>query len=122
MSIDNDQEASQITYCLDKASLDEKNVQMFGLGGETFHISLLTIDAGVLVVKETSGDKHIGVDFRGRTVIRFNNQTKWKCEMDICRNRRVVRQLQDAWEAELILECECVDPGRQLFNSMTSIG
>ena len=109
MSIDNDQEASQITYCLDKGSLDEKNVQMFGLSGETFHISLLTIDDSVLVVKGTSGDKHLGGDFRGRTVIRFNNQTKWKCEMDICRIWRAVLQLQAACEVELFLEFECVD-------------
>ena len=37
-----------------------ENILVFDLGGGTFDVTLLTIDAGVFEVKATSGDTHLG--------------------------------------------------------------
>jgi len=58
----NEPTAAAIAYGLDKAatSKQEENVLVFDLGGGTFDVTLLTIDAGVFEVRATSGDTHLG--------------------------------------------------------------
>ncbi|NIG58576.1 heat shock cognate 71 kDa protein [Pontoporia blainvillei] len=54
-------------YGLDRQGAGERNVLIFDLGGGTFHVSVLTIDAGVFEVKATAGDTHLGgEDFDNR--------------------------------------------------------
>jgi len=63
MRIINEPTAAAIAYGLDKkaSSSGEKNVLIFDLGGGTFDVSLLTIDeAGVVEVRATAGDTHLG--------------------------------------------------------------
>ena len=43
----------------------EKNVLVFDLGGGTFDVSALTIDAGVFEVLATGGDTRLGREFFG---------------------------------------------------------
>ncbi|KAI3705264.1 hypothetical protein L1987_75499 [Smallanthus sonchifolius] len=66
--------AAAIAYALDKrASVDGKmNVLVFDLGGGTFDVSILTIDdGGVVEVKATGGDTHLGgEDFDNRMFTR----------------------------------------------------
>lgn len=55
-------------YGLDKKG-KEKTVLIFDLGGGTFDVSLLTIEAGIFEVKATAGDTHLGgEDFDNRMV------------------------------------------------------
>ncbi|KVH97416.1 Heat shock protein 70, conserved site-containing protein [Cynara cardunculus var. scolymus] len=59
----NEPTVAAIAYALDKrASTDGKrNVLVFDLGGGTFDVSLLTIDkGGVIKIKATGGDTHLG--------------------------------------------------------------
>jgi len=58
----NEPTAAAIAYGLDKAATAkrEENVLVFDLGGGTFDVTLLTIDAGVFEVRATSGDTHLG--------------------------------------------------------------
>merc|ERR1712226_1745517 len=59
MRIINEPTAAAIAYGMDKKE-GEKNVLVFGLGGGTFDVSLLTIDNGVFEVVSTNGDTHLG--------------------------------------------------------------
>ncbi|XVF05523.1 hypothetical protein REPUB_Repub05bG0179500 [Reevesia pubescens] len=69
MRIINEPTAAAIAYGLDKkaASVGEKNVLIFDVGGDTFDVSLLTIEEGIFKVKATAGDTHLGgEDFDNR--------------------------------------------------------
>merc|ERR1719446_1094950 len=64
----NEPTAAAIAYGMDKKE-GEKNILVFGLGGGTFDVTLLTIDNGVFEVLATSGDTHLGgEDFDNRVI------------------------------------------------------
>jgi L1 cell adhesion molecule like protein len=68
LRIVNEPSATAIAYGLNKNGLI-KNVLIFDLGGGTFDISLLVIDDGVIEIKATYGDTHLGgVDFDNRLI------------------------------------------------------
>ena len=75
LRIINEPTAAAIAYGLDKKAQHEqgeRNVLIFDLGGGTFDVSLLAIDAGVFEVKATAGDTHLGgEDFDHRMVNHF---------------------------------------------------
>ena len=57
----NEPTAAAVAYGLDKINDEkEKNILVFDLGGGTFDVSILTIDAGAFEVVATSGDTHLG--------------------------------------------------------------
>lgn len=60
LCIINEPTAATIAYALDKKTSGERNVLIFDLGGGTFDVSLLTIEEGILEVKVTAGDTHLG--------------------------------------------------------------
>ncbi|GJT90713.1 probable mediator of RNA polymerase II transcription subunit 37e, partial [Tanacetum coccineum] len=90
--------AAAIAYALDKrASVDGKmNVLVFDLGGGTFDVSLLTIDEeGVIEVKATGGDTHLGgEDFDNRMVKHFVREFKRKHKEDISNNLKALGRLR----------------------------
>src|SRR5881296_3843890 len=61
LRIVNEPTAAALAYGLDKGS-KEQTVLVFDLGGGTFDVSLLEIGEGVIEVKATSGDNHLGGD------------------------------------------------------------
>src|SRR5688500_17384092 len=56
----NEPTAAALAYGLDKG--DDQTILVFDLGGGTFDVSLLEIGDGVVEVKATSGDNHLGGD------------------------------------------------------------
>ena len=60
LPIINEPIAAAIAYGLDKKVSGERSVLIFDLGGGTFDVSLLAIDEGILEVKATAGDTHLG--------------------------------------------------------------
>ena len=56
----NEPTAAALAYGLDKES--DQTILVFDLGGGTFDVSLLEIGDGVVEVKATSGDNHLGGD------------------------------------------------------------
>jgi len=56
----NEPTAAALAYGLDKES--DQRILVFDLGGGTFDVSLLEIGEGVVEVKATSGDNHLGGD------------------------------------------------------------
>lgn len=58
----NEPTAAAIAYGLDnqQKGQGEKNVLIFDLGGGTFDVTLLSVEEGILEVKATNGDTHLG--------------------------------------------------------------
>jgi len=95
----NEATAAAIAYGLDKRVLDETNVLVFDLGGGTFDVSLLTMEQGILEVKATAGDPHLGgEDFDNRLVNYFVQEFKRKFKIDLSSNPRALRRLRTACE------------------------
>ncbi|MBI3691081.1 MAG: Hsp70 family protein, partial [Mycolicibacterium aromaticivorans] len=61
LRIVNEPTAAALAYGLDKGS-KEQTILVFDLGGGTFDVSLLEIGDGVVEVRATSGDNHLGGD------------------------------------------------------------
>jgi len=60
LRIINEPTAAAIAYNLHEKTTEEKNVIIFDLGGGTLDVTILSMDNGVLQVKATSGDTHLG--------------------------------------------------------------
>merc|ERR1712106_343840 len=72
---------------------------IFGLGGGTFDVSILTIEEGIFEVKSTAGDTHLGgEDFDNRMVNHFLQEFKRKYKKDPQDNKRALRRLRTACE------------------------
>src|SRR5690349_3532284 len=61
LRIVNEPTAAALAYGLDKGD-KEQTILVFDLGGGTFDVSLLEIGEGVVEVRATSGDNHLGGD------------------------------------------------------------
>ncbi|XP_071734666.1 heat shock cognate 70 kDa protein-like [Rutidosis leptorrhynchoides] len=118
----NEPTAAAIAYALDKrAGIDGKmNVLVFDLGGGTFDVSILTIDdKGVIEVKATGGDTHLGgEDFDNRMVNHFVRQFNRKHKVDISKNvkalgrlryncERAKRIISSASQTNIDIDCLC---------------
>jgi len=121
LRIINEPTAAAIAYGLDKQTDAEKNILIFDLGGGTFDVSLLSIEAGIFEVKATNGHTHLGgEDFDNKLVNFCMAEFKKKTGADISANPRALRRLRTACEkAKRILssahtapiECETLHDG-----------
>ncbi|KAM1053835.1 hypothetical protein ACFX2I_001246 [Malus domestica] len=101
MRIINEPTAAAIAYGIDRKAgwYSKRNVMIFDLGGGTLDVSLLTIGDGVLEVKATAGDTHLGgEDFDNKMVDFCVEQFKKKHNLDVSRNSKALRRLRDACE------------------------
>ena len=89
LRIINEPTAAAIAYGLDKKKgASECNVLIFDLGGGTFDVSILTMKKGILEVKSTAGNNHLGgEDFDNRMVDHFVNEFKRKHKKDMRGNK-----------------------------------
>uniref|UniRef100_A0A8C8R8Y0 Heat shock protein 70 n=1 Tax=Pelusios castaneus TaxID=367368 RepID=A0A8C8R8Y0_9SAUR len=91
--------AAALAYSLDNPSNGERNVLIFDLGGGTFNVSVLNIDGGILEVKATAGDTHLGGDdFDNFLVSFFIDEFLKKHQENIRKDRRAVWRLRMACE------------------------
>ena len=89
--------AAAIAYGLDTRTVGERNVLIFDLGGGCFDVSLLTIEEGIIKVKATAGDTHLGnEDFNNRLVNHFAQEFKHKNKKDLSSDPRALRRLRTA--------------------------
>ena len=94
LRIVNEPTAAAIAYGLDKKE-GESQIIVYDLGGGTFDVSLLSIDAGVFVVLATAGDTHLGgEDFDNRVSEYLLKQFKKKEDLDASKNKRSVGKLK----------------------------
>jgi L1 cell adhesion molecule like protein len=82
----NEPTAAAIAYGLDKK--DERNILVYDLGGGTLDVSILTIEDGMLEVKSTSGDTHLGGED-------FDQKLKDYCFMKFCDKYILKTKLND---------------------------
>ncbi|KAF8653233.1 hypothetical protein AX16_004062 [Volvariella volvacea WC 439] len=95
----NEPSAAAIAYSLEKGVRDERNVLIFDLGGGTLDVSLVTIEDGIIEVKATAGDGHLGgVDFDNRLVDHFIREFYSKHQKDLSSSPRAVRRLRTVCE------------------------
>ncbi|MEW1910024.1 molecular chaperone DnaK [Kitasatospora sp. NPDC085895] len=93
----NEPTAAALAYGLDKES--DQTVLVFDLGGGTFDVSLLEIGEGVVEVKSTSGDTHLGGDdWDQRIVDHLVKQFKNGYGIDLAKDRMAAQRLREAAE------------------------
>ncbi len=94
----NEPTAAALAYGLDKGDADQ-TILVFDLGGGTFDVSLLEIGDGVVEVKATSGDNHLGGDDWDQKVVDWMVE-KFKANngVDLSKDKIAVQRLQEAAE------------------------
>jgi molecular chaperone DnaK len=93
----NEPTAAALAYGLDKG--DDQTILVFDLGGGTFDVSLLEIGEGVVEVKATSGDNHLGGDdWDARVVEWMVKKFKGNNGVDLAQDKIAMQRLQEAAE------------------------
>jgi len=93
----NEPTAAALAYGLDKG--DDQTILVFDLGGGTFDVSLLEIGEGVVEVKATSGDNHLGGDdWDNRVVEWMVKKFKANNGVDLAADKIAKQRLQEAAE------------------------
>jgi len=93
----NEPTAAALAYGMDK----KKNgiIAVFDFGGGTFDVSILDIHDGVIEVKSTSGDTHLGGDDIDRLLINHLIATfKQEQGVDLSKDRMALQRLREASE------------------------
>jgi len=93
----NEPTAAALAYGLDKG--DDQTILVFDLGGGTFDVSLLEIGEGVIEVKATSGDNHLGGDDWDEKIVewlvaRFKSSTG----VDLTKDKMAMPRIREAAE------------------------
>ncbi|MDR3083283.1 MAG: molecular chaperone DnaK, partial [Streptomyces sp.] len=97
LRIINEPTAAALAYGLDRG--EEQTVLVFDLGGGTFDVSLLEIGEGVIEVKATNGDTHLGGDdWDQRVVDHLVKQFKNAYGIDLAKDKMAVQRLREAAE------------------------
>ncbi|TWV58284.1 molecular chaperone DnaK [Streptomyces misionensis] len=97
MRIINEPTAAALAYGLDKEN--DQTVLVFDLGGGTFDVSLLEMGDGVIEVKATNGDTHLGGDdWDQRVVDHLVQQFKNHYGVDLAKDKMAVQRLREAAE------------------------
>ncbi|HEY9251933.1 MAG TPA: molecular chaperone DnaK [Nocardioides sp.] len=93
----NEPTAAALAYGLDKG--DDQTILVFDLGGGTFDVSLLEIGEGVVEVKATSGDNHLGGDDWDNAIVKWMVE-KFKAAngVDLAADKIAAQRLQEAAE------------------------
>jgi molecular chaperone DnaK len=98
LRIINEPTAAALAYGLDKGETDQ-TILVFDLGGGTFDVSLLEIGDGVIEVKATSGDNHLGGDdWDQRIVDWLVNKFKAANGIDLTKDKMAMQRLREAAE------------------------
>jgi molecular chaperone DnaK len=98
LRIVNEPTAAALAYGLDKGESDQ-TILVFDLGGGTFDVSLLEIGEGVVEVKATSGDNHLGGDdWDQRVVDHLVKQFQNAHGVDLSKDKMALQRLREAAE------------------------
>jgi molecular chaperone DnaK len=98
LRIINEPTAAALAYGLDKADT-EQTILVFDLGGGTFDVSLLEIGDGVVEVKATAGDNHLGGDDWDQALVDYLVQTFGsKNGIDLTKDKMAMQRIREAAE------------------------
>jgi len=97
MRIINEPTASALAYGLDKK--ESEVILVFDLGGGTFDVSLLEVGEGVIEVKATNGDTHLGGDDWDEVIVNWAaDEFKKQQGIDLRDDRQALQRLREAAE------------------------
>jgi molecular chaperone DnaK len=97
MRIVNEPTAAALAYGLDKKK--DETIAVYDFGGGTFDISILEVGEGVVEVKATNGDTHLGGDNLDQRIIDWIIGEFRKQEgIDLGRDRMALQRLKEAAE------------------------
>jgi molecular chaperone DnaK len=97
LRIINEPTAAALAYGLDKKS--SETVLVFDLGGGTFDVSILDVGDGVVEVRATSGDTHLGGDdFDRRIVDHLADEFQKENGIDLRKDPQALQRLFEAAE------------------------
>ncbi|GAB3439801.1 molecular chaperone DnaK [Streptomonospora sediminis] len=97
LRIINEPTSAALAYHLEKE--DEATILVYDLGGGTFDVSLLEVGDGVVEVKATNGDNHLGGDDWDQAIVdwlveRFKNNNG----VDLSKDKMALQRLREAAE------------------------
>src|SRR5688572_21679744 len=97
MRIVNEPTAAALAYGLDKKK--DETIAVYDFGGGTFDISILEVSEGLVEVKSTNGDTHLGGDNLDQRVIDWIiSEFKKQEGIDLGRDRMALQRLKEAGE------------------------
>ncbi len=93
----NEPTAAALAYGLDKK--DDENIAVYDFGGGTFDISILEVGGGVVQVKSTNGDTHLGGDDIDKRVMDWIvDEFRRDQGIDLSKDRMALQRLKEAAE------------------------
>jgi molecular chaperone DnaK len=97
MRIINEPTAAALAYGLDKKK--NETIAVYDFGGGTFDISILEVGEGVVEVKSTNGDTHLGGDNIDQRIIDWIvTEFKKESGIDLSRDQMALQRLKEAAE------------------------
>ena len=97
LRIINEPTAAALAYGLDKKK--DETIAVYDFGGGTFDISVLEVGEGVVEVKSTNGDTHLGGDDLDQRIIDWIAAEFKKTDgIDLTKDRVAVQRLKEAAE------------------------
>ena len=97
MRIVNEPTAAALAYGLDKKK--DETIAVYDFGGGTFDISILEVGEGVVEVKSTNGDTHLGGDNLDQRIIEWIiTEFKNTDGIDLGKDRMALQRLREAAE------------------------
>jgi molecular chaperone DnaK len=97
LRIINEPTAAAVAYGLDKKN--DETILVFDLGGGTFDVSVLEVGDGVIEVKSTNGDTHLGGDDWDERIVHWLfEEFKKEQGIDLSQDRQALQRLREAAE------------------------
>jgi molecular chaperone DnaK len=97
LRIINEPTAAALAYGLDKK--ENETILVFDLGGGTFDVSILEVGGGVIEVKATNGDTHLGGDDWDERIVNWMaDEFKMDQGIDLRQDRQALQRLREAAE------------------------
>ncbi|HEV7677287.1 MAG TPA: molecular chaperone DnaK [Candidatus Dormibacteraeota bacterium] len=97
LRIINEPTAAALAYGLDKKT--NEKILVFDLGGGTFDVSVLEVGEGVIEVRATNGDTHLGGDDYDRRIVDWlADEFKRDQGIDLRQDRQALQRLTEAAE------------------------
>ncbi len=97
LRIINEPTAAALAYGLDKKT--NETILVFDLGGGTFDVSILEVGDGVIEVKATNGDTHLGGDDWDQRIVNWAaDEFQKQYGIDLRNDRQALQRLREAAE------------------------
>lgn len=97
LRIINEPTAAALAYGLDKK--ENETILVFDLGGGTFDVSILDVGEGVIEVRATNGDTHLGGDDWDEAIVNWvADEFKREQGIDLRSDRQALQRLREAAE------------------------